>query len=238
MQRELLGWREHLLGLGVTTEIQTPTQIRWSRANDAFSFPHQLAQTLLSEGGLSQSGQKQQHTLLIDSAEIWELYLLQALRRLIPGGYRVEWPRDHAMDFLLHWEGKNIRGLIPDILIVDTKTGDVVAIIDAKYRQWQLTSLAEISEQMAFYAMRIFEKQSNSHTPKLVLLYPRCAQDEKCTGINSNAPFHLGSGHLQIPQNPTMTAWAIDIGDVNVDNDFHSHIEDQLKKIIEALLQP
>jgi 5-methylcytosine-specific restriction enzyme subunit McrC len=74
--------------------------------------------------------------ILIDVAELWELFVLHCARRAIPAGYRIEHGTTAGRnDYLLHSQktDSGIGRLKPDILIL---RGDrTIAVIDAKYKR-------------------------------------------------------------------------------------------------------
>src|SRR5581483_6269888 len=74
--------------------------------------------------------------ILVDVAELWELFVLNCVRTALPAGLRVEHgTRIGRRDFVLHSERSDAQmgRLKPDVLIVQ---GDqAVAVIDAKYKR-------------------------------------------------------------------------------------------------------
>lgn len=127
--------------------------------------------------------------LLVDVAELWELFVLRCVRRACPPGLRVEHGttagrRDHLLRSTDERYG--MGRLKPDVLVLDDK--GVVAVLDAKYKR-----LADTRErprgvdredlyQLAAYAGR--------YAPSLVaaLLYPRSG--DRLSTAESAGPWH------------------------------------------------
>lgn len=131
--------------------------------------------------------------LLIDVAELWELFLLRCVQRACPPGLRVEHGTTAGRrDHLLHSaDGRYGMGrLKPDVLVLDDH--GVVAVLDAKYkrladsRQRPRGVDREDLYQLAAYAGRY----APSHVA--ALLYPR-AGEAVSTG-ESAGPWHAQTG--------------------------------------------
>lgn len=74
--------------------------------------------------------------VLIDMAELWELYVFHVLRTQLPDHEVVHLGRNlTAAHWLLHSESaKPLGQLLPDILVLDRRTARTVAVLDAKYK--------------------------------------------------------------------------------------------------------
>jgi 5-methylcytosine-specific restriction enzyme subunit McrC len=75
--------------------------------------------------------------VLIDMAEVWELYIYNLLRSALRGVEVVHAGRDlNASNYLLRSDktGERLGGLKPDILILAPHTNRLLAILDAKYK--------------------------------------------------------------------------------------------------------
>lgn len=75
--------------------------------------------------------------VLIDMAELWELYVFHVLRSQLPDHEVVHLGRNlTATHWLLQSDSANDRlgGLLPDILVLDRRTARTVAVLDAKYK--------------------------------------------------------------------------------------------------------
>ena len=74
--------------------------------------------------------------ILVDVAELWELFVLHCARRAIPAGFRIEHGTTaKRRDYLLRNEGTGIGmgRLKPDVLVL--RGGRTTAVIDAKYKR-------------------------------------------------------------------------------------------------------
>jgi 5-methylcytosine-specific restriction enzyme subunit McrC len=131
--------------------------------------------------------------ILVDVAELWELFVLHCARRAIPAGFRIEHGTTAGRrDYLLRSKGTDIGmgRLKPDVLVL---RGDrASAVIDAKYKR-----LAHSRErpngvdqadlyQLAAYASR--------YEPERVaaLVYPR-DRDTEPAHAEARGPWH-GAG--------------------------------------------
>ena len=104
--------------------------------------------------------------VLLDMAEIWELYLYQILCEGL-SEFKVEYTgRIGSKEYLLHHMADVYGGLRPDFLV--RKSGELVAVLDAKYKN---TSgiLPEDLYQMNAY-LSVFGKKSEELAG--VLIYP------------------------------------------------------------------
>lgn len=107
----------------------TPITVPFKRAA---LMSHRIA-SRLGYGATDQDGNDD--GLLIDVAELWELFVLNCVRRIAPGSVQVEHGTHarHKDFFLRSIDGEHELGrLKPDILV--RNEGEAVAIIDAKYK--------------------------------------------------------------------------------------------------------
>lgn len=108
----------------------TPITLPFKRAAE---LSHRIA-SRLGYGATDEAGSAE--GILIDVAELWELFVLNCARRAVPPGLRVEHgTTEHGEEFLLTSERRK-RGLgrlKPDVLV--RRNSAVVAVIDAKYKR-------------------------------------------------------------------------------------------------------
>jgi 5-methylcytosine-specific restriction enzyme subunit McrC len=136
---------------------------------------HRIA-SHLGYGVSEESGEAE--GILIDVAELWELFVLNCARQATPLGMRIEHgTRQGRRDYLLRSPDGNrqLGRLKPDVLILE---GDsIVAIIDAKYKRLidSRDRPAGIDQsdlyQLAAYAMRFRPERVAA------LVYPRSQDD-------------------------------------------------------------
>lgn len=129
--------------------------------------------------------------VLIDMAELWELYVFHVLRCQLPEFEVVHTGRNATPN---HWllqsqnKGERLGGLLPDILVLNRRTARTVAVLDAKYkstipsRERPHGVLREDLYQMIAYLSALGTDQSG-----LVggLIYPVA---EESTVLNSLGP--------------------------------------------------
>lgn len=116
---------------------QSLARIRYTPITRPFKEVAQLSARIARQQGFSATGEKgKAEGLLLDVAELWELFLLHCTRRAVPA-LRVEHGTTAGSDsFLLHAAAdshKRMGRLKPDILV---RNGEqVVALLDAKYKR-------------------------------------------------------------------------------------------------------
>ena len=131
-----------------------------------------------SHGHCSEAARRAAEGILVDVAELWELFVLHCARRAIPAGFRIEHGTTVGRrDYLLRSNETNagMGRVKPDVLVL---RGDrTTAVIDAKYKR--LTPSRERPNgvdqadlyQLAAYASRYQPEQVAA------LVYPH---DRKC----------------------------------------------------------
>ncbi len=231
--------RSDLMAQGVRPSTDAVDQlVSWSRANDTYRAQHELARGLLRNRG-STSATGFSEALLLDSAEIWELFLFRRLitvvnERNLP--LRIHWPRNQPeRRWLMEWEGRSTRLLIPDIIVTETTENPRVAILDAKYRHFSPPSSdPSIADQMALYAMTSSgTDRQDAPPPTMMLVYPAAE------GLNPGASGILGKGrfHFANHQCP-LIAWAVPLlkidGKTNNLQNFYAEVDTSLKQLLDV----
>lgn len=132
---EMSAYDQRLESFGVkdiVSNLKDLDNIRFTRMNAVYQPVVNLCKTIINNDAASfEEGERENFSYMIDVAELWELYLLRLLQRNIPSDYYVYSPNALSGDYLLEGEMRTIR---PDILI--EKDGQVVLIIDAKYKRY------------------------------------------------------------------------------------------------------
>jgi len=128
--RGAVGARPRLPSLHELSRVRyTPITLPFKRAA---MLSHRIA-SRLGYGATDDEGNEE--GILVDVAELWELFVLNCVRQTAPGGLRVE-HGTHARrrDFFLHSAdgAHEIGRLKPDILVLDGE--DIIDVIDAKYK--------------------------------------------------------------------------------------------------------
>jgi hypothetical protein len=240
-QRQLNEISSSLIAANVARPTHFPARkVRWSRANDRFRSVHRLGRTLLEQGRAAGPEGDDQDSLLLDSAEIWEMFLFHRLRRALTtkcSGLVLSWPRDEMADrrYMLEWNKQRGQLLIPD-MIVKGSDGRCVAIIDAKYRHFvSPTQDRELACQMALYASIYTRREV---PPVMVLVYPsiRRTRQEDRRDMNAETIAKIGTGSLNVGGTTVpLIAWALDLNCNNDPADFNTVIDKGIQKLIEQI---
>jgi 5-methylcytosine-specific restriction enzyme subunit McrC len=137
--------------------------------------------------------------ILLDVAELWELFLLHCVRRAVPA-LRVEHGTTAAQDtFLLHAKDQRHRRmgrLKPDILVRDGS--EVVAVIDAKYKRLQnrwpeRTAGVDLGD--LYQLARYFGRLDTAGRAVGALLYPEPrAEDLETSTAERHSPWLAQNG--------------------------------------------
>ncbi len=199
--RGAVGARPRLPSLYELSRVRyTPITLPFKRAA---MLSHRIA-SRLGYGATDDEGNEE--GVLIDVAELWELFVLNCVRQTAPDGLRVE-HGTHARcrDFFLRSaDGEHEIGrLKPDILVLDEE--DVITVIDAKYKL-----LANSRErptgvdpadlyQIVAYSMR-FKPASLA-----VLVYPRPTETDQLERSYAEryGPWHSEGHEIGFARLPT-----------------------------------
>jgi hypothetical protein len=193
--RELKELQTQLLVHGTRRDANLLEEpISWSRANDRYQAVHDFGLAIGRRRG-ADGAPVEGDAILLDNAEIWELFLFARLRTIIKKypKLEIEWPRERRSrpQMMLEWNGRHTRALIPDIVISEIGDRGRTAIIDAKCRTFASASPdqeTKVADQMALYAMNAdaLNTVQPATPPTMVLLFPT-TQDEKAPeGLNSD----------------------------------------------------
>ena len=226
--RELQGLRTQLELHGTRQcAVNQDYVVRWTRGNDRYRLVYNLSLAILRRGG-AESVPASGEAILLDSAEIWELFLFRRLQSVIQSerreDLRIEWPRERrtAPRMLLEWNGFPTRMLIPDIIVTESDGNARSGILDAKYRRFvSPIEDHDIADQMALYAMtadaavRPPSPSKAVPQPTMLLLYPQAKASRSALGLNSGLPAgSLGEGRLLFDGQPArLIAWCVPLSD-------------------------
>jgi hypothetical protein len=251
-RERLIDWQERLTSLGVEADdkIMPSSRVRWTRTNDGFRRCYELAERLVHHRGAETATHGLDEAVLFDTAEVWEVFLWERLQRVVGcmDGLRICSPRlqNRFFEYLMKYEGIIRGGLLPDFTLVRKTSGngkwEAVAILDAKCRalepingRW-LPHNEEVL-QMALYSCNTGQE----HKPvPCVLLYPRVESTFGVSGINRKVGDNFGNvgeSHLNVPEHPGISWWVIDLPDPSHDREWINEVDQQLKKIIEEVLE-
>lgn len=195
--RSAVGYRPQLPTLSEVEGVRfTPITLPFRRTA---ILSHRIASHL----GYSAREGTEAEGLLIDVAELWELFVLNCLQQAVEPGMRVEHGTTaERRDFLLRSRDHSagLGRLKPDVLVMTG--GDVLAVIDAKYKR-----LADTRErprgveredlyQLAAYVSRYRPARFAA------LLYPD-ADDPGMSSAEALGPWHDGETAFMFRRVPT-----------------------------------
>ena len=173
--------------------------VRYTPITEIYREVVQLSQAIARHQPSSSVSQGSKDVLgvLIDMAEVWELYVYHLLRSSIREVEVLHTGRDaSANNFLLRSEqtGDRLGNLRPDILFLAPRDNRILAIIDAKYKTTRPTPerphgiLREDLYQMAAY-LSALGRPSELLTGGLV--YPATLTTTNITILQDKSPWQL-----------------------------------------------
>jgi hypothetical protein len=249
--RELEELRTQLLRHGTRRYADLPEErIAWSRANDRYRVVNDFGRAIVRRrrsDGAPTAGD----AVLLDSAEIWELFLFRRLQAVILKNrlkLRIEWQRERrtAPRMLLEWQGRRTRALIPDIVVTESNGGGRTAILDAKYRAFAAPDADHsVADQMALYAMTAdASAQPPGATgaitpPTMLLVYPK-ANASGVKGLNIGMPDKIGEGRFLFHdgRESRLIAWCVPVPETDDEEKFDESIADSLCDLLTAAFPP
>ena len=183
------GVEQKLIALGTKVPRDFPKESAgWTRATAQFRRVHEIGR-LLATFKSGSFGLGHGDAVLLDSAEVYEMFLYRILRDAAKKlSLRVESPRlEGKKDYLFTLDSPKpplrIRGLIPDYLVYRNGENEPFAVIDAKYRFLNRRALDDVVSQMALYLHRYDEAKVAA------LIFPKKTRetgDHACLGLNSD----------------------------------------------------
>jgi McrBC 5-methylcytosine restriction system component len=250
--RELEELRTQLLLHGTRRYADLPEErISWSRANDRYRIVHDFGRAIVRRRR-SDSAPTAGDAVLLDSAEIWELFLFRRLQAVIRKNrlkLRIEWPRERrtAPRMLLEWQGRRTRALIPDIVVTESDGGGRTAILDAKYRAFAAPDADHsVADQMALYAMTADASAQPPGAagaitqPTMLLVYPK-ANASGVKGLNSGMPDgKIGEGRFLFHdgRESRLIAWCVPVPETDDEVKFDESVADNLCDLLTVAFPP
>lgn len=129
---------------GVQATYATNKPIRYTPITESFRPLVELSLSILRQRPLSSSvsGDKEVSGVLLDMAEIWELYLLNVIRSGLPSLEVVYTARDAKEPRYMLRGSQNglLQQIRPDVLLREPFGGRILGIIDAKYKNTRPSS--------------------------------------------------------------------------------------------------
>lgn len=188
----------HLVGaVGSRPRVPTAAEIdrvRLTPITAGFRPLAELSIRIAGRRGLSAgaSDEGQCRGVLLDVAELWELYVLAALRRAWPGMDVAHGTRgaEHR-PLLRNGRGVPLGMLKPDALV--SRGGRILAIVDAKYKRlwpsaWNPAPQREDMYQLAAYMARYGDPRNMTQG---VLAYPFDPGSPSAPAAESESPWYL-----------------------------------------------
>ncbi|MDQ2761133.1 MAG: McrC family protein [Actinomycetota bacterium] len=149
-------------------------------------------------GFVASSEEGQAEGLLLDVAELWELFVLNCVRRAAPGRDVEHGTTTSSHERLLHSQADDtirMGRLRPDVLV--RRSGDVVAVVDAKYKRLVNTKerpdgvdrgdLYQLTSYLARFA-------SDGKAPG-ALVYPRDPDQQEMSSAEAHDPWRSAVGN-------------------------------------------
>ncbi len=171
-------------------------KVRYTSLTSAYKPLMKLSLQILNNRGadISEDSASKAKGLLLDVAELWEIYVLKVLKAVYQGQFEVVHGTEGTNDYLLSSAitGKTMGKLLPDYLV---KNGSEIKLIaDAKYKRlgdapW-LSPKRDDLYQMSAYVSRYQSKAS--FTAHSMLIYPQWT-DER-SAVIEDSPWLFSSG--------------------------------------------
>jgi 5-methylcytosine-specific restriction enzyme subunit McrC len=136
------------------------------------------------------------HGVLLDVAELWELYVLAALRKAWPDMDVMHGTHesDDARALLLNANGRRLGNLKPDALL--RANGKNVAVVDAKYKRLHPTRWSQAPQREDLYQLAAYiGRYGDDDTPMSgALAYPLDPEHRDDAPAERDGPWFLNSG--------------------------------------------
>ncbi len=168
-------------------------RIRLNSVTKAYKPLVALSMDILKNKGLQESSEgSDSKSLLLDVAELWEIYVLDVLREATPDTLDVLHGTYESEAYLLKSlnRGRHLGKLLPDYLV--QKNDEVVGVADAKYKRlgdapWMSPKRDDLYQMTAYLSK--FSSVLNGS-----LLYPNWNEDQDESAVEKDNPWMLDSG--------------------------------------------
>lgn len=185
----------------VDAAARSNVPIRYTPINESYREVVEFSRSISQQRPFSSSAEGSKNVLgvLIDIAEIWELYVYHLLRSSLTDFEVVHTGRDTSTsNHLLRSEqtGEMLGRLKPDVLILELRTNRLLAVLDAKYKTTTPTSerphgiLREDLYQMAAY-LSAFGQSTERVSGGLI--YPATNDTPNIIALQSKSPWRLSA---------------------------------------------
>lgn len=162
--------------------------------------------------------------VLLDVAELWELYVLGALRRAWPGADVAHGTRDlgETRPLLINQGGSGIGMMKPDAVV--RSAGRPLLVADAKYKRLWPTQYTQAPQREDIYQMAAYVGRFGAGSAPGALIYP---EDPECPGkppAEAGGPWLTADGSaisfITLPHRVDAAADKLirELGDLNSEN--------------------
>jgi 5-methylcytosine-specific restriction enzyme subunit McrC len=153
----------------------------------------ELSERIAGRRGLAGNASDQGNCrgVLLDVAELWELYVLAVLRRTWPGSDVMHGTRESATHALLRNDsGEPLGFLKPDAVV--GRNGKTTAVVDAKYKRLRPTSWNAAPQREDIYQLAAYLGRYGEAGPILgALIYPSDPSDPSDPPAEAGNPWRL-----------------------------------------------
>jgi len=197
--------RGHITKQEAVEAAESCAPIRYTPITEGYRPVVELSQAISRQQPTSSSaGSNDVLGVLIDMAEVWELYVYHLLRSSLLGIEVIHTGREaDPDDFLLRSDqtGERLGGLKPDILLLAPSTNRLLGVLDAKYKTTTPTPdrphgiLREDLYQMVAY-LCAYGRRSESLYGGLV--YPAGQGTSSIAGLQAKSPWRCSASEYRL----------------------------------------
>jgi len=207
-KQNLLHWLPPILALRLQQVISAVSRhhsippvgelnkVRYTSLTSAYKPLMKLSLQILSNRGsdINENSESKAKGLLLDVAELWEIYVLKALRGAYQEGLDVVHGTEGTDDYLLTSTvtGRSMGKLLPDFLVKAANSVQIVA--DAKYKRlgdapWLSPKRDDLYQMNAYMSRYQSQMPPDAHC---MLIYPQWA--DKRSSVVNDGPWLFNSG--------------------------------------------
>lgn len=190
----------------IETAARARVPIRYTPITEGYRDLVELSRAISRQRPFSSTGQGTNDVLgvLIDMAEVWELYVYHLLRNTLREVEVIHTGRDvNTETYLLrsNQTGEPLAKLKPDILILSQRTNRLLAVVDAKYKTTTPTRerpqgiLREDLYQLAAYLSAFGGREEH---PTAGLVYPSTKETQNIFALQAKNPWSFSATDHQL----------------------------------------
>lgn len=198
--------RSHISRREAVDAAESRVPVRYSPITETYREVVQLSHAISRQqpSSSSASGSKNVLGVLIDMAEVWELYLFHLLRSALRKFEVIHTGRDvDGNNFLFRstQSGEGLGKLKPDILVRSVRSNRLLAIVDAKYKTTRPSPerpdgiLREDRYQIAAY---LSAYGNASEMLQGALVYPATEKTPNIVALQSKSPWRITASERQV----------------------------------------